>query len=957
MELRTRTQAAALAVFAIASAACGGSSSPPAPPATVVVDGPLDYVAVAGRLAAPVGIPRTVRPDLRRLTTGGRSTAGTGAVSGDIAATTGVIAAICPEAAPVLGPISVISQWVSGNQVAGEISTIDSQLTVQQGEINTLQQQVASLNQAYLNLVAADAIIGACGALGNWVSLQQGVYAPGVSMAPGTFCGSTFTNGSVTASLGYKFSQYALHDASSTSPDAILATTANLNSNALNQRQMSDLNGLASNPVLPSGETVSQAASDLSMSGPVSNYSPNMGLSIYAQGLPTLAEQIQAIRDGIQVEGTTPISACSGNGASTNTTALLLACAYQAFITNDLPTQGTSDGGNVLTLVADWNQYVMSVYQQNLIALTYLYDLEAISSYMNFYQWNQYLTAQICSTTPPPSWASCPANPPSIGSVPFQQISPWESALPVSFSVGTLVGQTPTNSLGLNCTNSPCTVSPGASSSSVNPFTITQASFLQAQQNLAVLYAQRVNDLYRGAMSFIISDPPLSTQPYTPPSPTRSIPASSVNPSYTGVITVSYPDQTTLYTTIPAANLGAIAPPSTYLASVVVPGQNIIGIAAGNNPAIPAQSFPGVLYQYQGVNNVYSCTGAAALARNSAAQELVTLTNCTTPFPSTNSGTYDGVDFTAYAQNSAATGGAVQTNSTSAWSVYPNPPTIFNGAYLLPGAWAGSNLYGPVLEGSTTQPFGFGSSCTGTTSVCASYWAMVNSLYSDSYSYSVASDSLANDFSLIASSDGSSWGYGNGNFYTQGSGSSWQLKDGGLSPNSPILDHVALLQVTLPNGYNLPFYLVTAELDFILGPHGPGAASTPVCPNVMAGAWPPGLSNCWQQDVGNGGIGVETTDGAVYYVNVSTNQQGSASLSVSTSPTNNPLYSYNGVAAPSGSYTSSCSNISWNGYTLWANCQDDARQYAHTSITYQPSAGNCAYGSTVTNSNGALVCN
>jgi hypothetical protein len=939
MKQRTRTQAAALVVLAIASAGCGGSSSPPAPP------------------AAPTGVPRQFAATRNFLRTASPSKAGSGAVSGDIAATTGVIAAICPEAAVVLGPISVISQWVSGNQVAGEISTINSQLTYQQGEISTLQQQVASLNQAYLNLVAADAITGACGALGNWVSLQQGVYAPGVSLAPGTFCGSTFTNGGVTASLGYKFYQSALHDASGTSPDATLATTANLNSNALDQRQMSNLNGLASNPVLPSGETVSQAASDLSMSEAVSNYRPNMGLSTYAQGLTTLQEQIQAIRGGIQAEGTTPISACSGTGASTNSTALLLACAYQAFIANDLPAQGAQTSGNVLTLVADWNQYVMSVYQQNLMALTYLYDLEAISNYMNFYQWNQYLTAQICSTTPPPSWATCPANPPSIASVPFQQIAPWESTLPVSFSVGTLVGQTPTNSLGLSCTSSTCTVSPGASSSSVNPFTITQESFLQAQQNLAVLYAQRVNDLYRGAMSFIISDPPLSTQPYTAPSPTRSIQASAVNPSYTGVIAVSYPDQTTLYKTIPAANLGAIAPPLTYLASVVVPGQNIIGIAAGNNPAVPAQSFPGVLYQYQGVNNVYSCTGASALARNPAAQEVVSLTNCTTPFPSTSSGTYDGVDFTAYAQNNAAAGGAVQTNSTSAWSVYPNPPTIFNGAYLLPGVWAGSNLYGPVLGGSTTQPFGFGSSCTGSTPVCSSFWAMVSSMYYNAYSYSVASDSMANDFSLIASSDGSSWGYGNGNFYTQGSGSSWQLKDGGLSYSNPILDHNALLQVTLPNGYNLPFYVVTAALDFIQSPGGWGTASTPVCPNVMAGAWPPGLSNCWQQNVGNGGIGVETTDGNVYYVNVSTNQQGSGSLSVSDSPTANPAYSYDGVAAPSGSYFSSCTNISWNGYTLWANCQNDAKQYAYTSITYQPSAGDCSYGSTVSNSNGSLVCN
>jgi hypothetical protein len=91
---------------------------------------------------------------------------------------------------------------------------------------------------------------------------------------------------------------------------------------------------------------------------------------------------------------------------------------------------------------------------------------------------------------------------------------------------------------------------------------------------------------------------------------------------------------------------------------------------------------------------------------------------------------------------------------------------------------------------------------------------------------------------------------------------------------------------------------------------------------------------------------------------VSTNQQGSGSLSVSTSPTANPPYSYNGIAAPSGTYTSSCNDISWDGYRLFASCRNDSGQYVSTSIVYNPSgfAPNCTYGSIVNNSNGSLVC-
>ncbi len=237
------------------------------------------------------------------------------------------------------------------------------------------------------------------------------------------------------------------------------------------------------------------------------------------------------------------------------------------------------------------------------------------------------------------------------------------------------------------------------------------------------------------------------------------------------------------------------------------------------------------------------------------------------------------------------------------------------------------------------------------------YWARIQT--DNAYSFYVAPGSLATDFSLIASSNSTSpyYGYGGGNFYQSGTGSSWRLNDGGMyqrGSESDWLDHVALLQVTLPNGYNLPFYVVTVQLPM-------GASSTPVCTSMMnANAWPPGLSNCWQQNVGNGGIGVQTADGNVYYVNLtpvaSTN---TSALSVSTSPAYSPAYSANGIAAPSGTYTETCTNISWDGYTLFASCRNDSGQYVSTSIVYDPwdFLPDCTYGSLVTNSNGNLVCN
>jgi hypothetical protein len=946
MRTNTLIRPMLLSLAAFAFSACNSSSAPPAPPAPVIVDGPLDYVAVARRLAEPVGPPRAAQATSRLLTTGGRSTAGSGAVSGDIAATTGVLAILCPEAAPVLGPISVISQWVNGNQVAAQISTINTQLAYQQQEINTLQQDVATGNQMYLDLVALTSKENACGALQNWVTLQQQIYTPTLRLPSSTGCGGTFSNASSTSSLGYNF----FYESIGVGPATSTPSTVTLGQSAASSSgQMPILAALATSNALGSGG-ITTAAANLSMSE-ASSYSPTSGLST------NLADQIMNARGGIQSLGTKATSTFPGTTTLANTTAALLIGAYQNFLATALPVQGTA-GTNLVTSIAAWNELVMSVYQQNLMALNWLYEVEAMTNYMNFYNWNQYVTGQICGMATVPSWATCPTpNSPPV----LQQIQPWESAFPVSFSVTSATigasGETTFAALGLTCPGGSCAQPlPAANSTATsNPFTLTQQYFLQAQQNLAILYAQRVNFLYQGVMNFIISDPLLSTQAYTAPPPSTTIPGATAP--------VTYPDQATLYTPIPAANLGAITG-GTSVPSQVVPGWNVIGIATGQNPTVPATSSGGVLYQYPGVNQLYSCTGASGLTRNASAQEIVNLANCATPFPSTGGGYYDGVNMQAYAPNGSVPAGAVLTNSTNGWASTAtgtlDSPSIFLWAWLIPTTWGGTNLVNDTMAGSTTGPPAFGVPCISSSDECLGYWFRLPT--TGFYSFDVAPGSLSTNFLLIASSSSSSpyYGYGSGNFYASGSGSSWQLKDGGLyQPNldeSEWPDHIALLQVTLPNGYNLPFYMVTAEL--FLGP-----SSTPVCTGMMSvNAWPPGLTNCWQQNVGNGGIGVQTADGAIYYVNLtpSGSNAGSnaASLAVSSAPASTPLYSYNGIAAPSGTYYSSCNNISWNGYMLYASCRNDSGQYVSTTLVYDPwdFLPNCTYGSAVSNSNGKLTC-
>ncbi len=149
------------------------------------------------------------------------------------------------------------------------------------------------------------------------------------------------------------------------------------------------------------------------------------------------------------------------------------------------------------------------------------------------------------------------------------------------------------------------------------------------------------------------------------------------------------------------------------------------------------------------------------------------------------------------------------------------------------------------------------------------WFRMANENY-DSYTYYVATSSLSTNFTLLASSNSTpGFNLGSGEFYTTGSGTGFQLEDGGFGGTGlDIFTHSALLQVTLPNGYNLPVYIFTYMPNNTSSKHNvPPSYSSPVCPASL-GVIVPGIKSCSQQNAGNGGLQIETTDNSVYYLNV-----------------------------------------------------------------------------------------
>ena len=99
----------------------------------------------------------------------GKSLKGAGAAA-DTAAATGVMAAVFPPAAVVLGPISAISGLVAADQVAAQINQINNELNYQESQIQQIYGIMFASYNYIVNKAQASYVSNFEGFYGNWIN-------------------------------------------------------------------------------------------------------------------------------------------------------------------------------------------------------------------------------------------------------------------------------------------------------------------------------------------------------------------------------------------------------------------------------------------------------------------------------------------------------------------------------------------------------------------------------------------------------------------------------------------------------------------------------------------------------------------------------------------------------------------------------------------------------------------
>ena len=694
-----------------------------------------------------------------------------------------------PETAAVLGPISVISAWVSGNQVANQITAINSELVTIQGDINSLQSQISNLNSMYTAFVAQQTGNNACGALRYFDTALGSIYAANSNqLSSSTPCGSGFSNPSPSIALGNVFFNNVGSD---------------VNASALNN--MSKFINLANTNV---GSFIGSVNSISATEQNTSYANTTLGSS----GNGTIYQLVQ---------NTNPKSGseCAPSKGSSLTS--ILTCGYQYFVDNMLPTPATQSLTNVVNSINDYNNMLFNTFQQSLSTLQYAYNIEAQSNYMNY-------VAYVACLNKGSSPVACSAT--------EMQIPSWENIQAITFSV----------------TNGSA-ASGQISSSAVPNVTMAGQYLTVAQQNLAMVYAARINALYKNIMSFIISDPMVSSQSYSAPS-VSSIPINGV--------TIDLPQQGKLYSTISTSKLNS-------------------SVSAGSIPSSGIISSGGAFYQYNGINQLYPCVNTIlqTLQNPNGPIPIINLSNCTSVFPDSNASKYDGVNMSAYGFSGdlpdnqlLLTNTLDMNNYCSPASLVPFAPQLFNyktagvnDSVIICGTWGGPNLFNSqslaqnVIPGSISQqPLGA--------------WFAVTTNESNSY---IFNNDKNLDFTFIASSGGSSNGgsysYESGNFYRNNNAQDnypW-ITDGGFGGDkSETPTHTAFVQVNLPNGYIMPLYIFVAPNVGLSLVGNPTYASL-ICPSTFNPSLSlPGLASCTQNWNTSGSISLKTTDGQSYTISI-----------------------------------------------------------------------------------------
>ena len=767
----------------------------------------------------------------------GKSLQGAGAAA-DTAAATGVMAAVFPPAAVVLGPISAISGLVAADQVAAQINQINNELNYQESQI---QQIYGILDAAYNYFKKKTQASDFSNLNNNYIAWYNTLVAPSL------FYGYGQPEDQTSPVKNTPFKGYYQGYINYLMPNQLPGSTISVNPTVTNY-----LESIATNT---SGTGVG------SMVG-IANYI-NTFLNMDFQATIANASMTVTLtspnNQSVTIESTTASS-----------TYTLLSSAQQA-LQSAVPTIDNPDP-EFVALAESYNYFVNSVYLTNVSVLQSMYAVEATNNYLNYLNYmateSGGALAQIC---------------PLEGTTSSQFNAIYST---VRFYV---TGSSEPNINNGNCGSATTTAYyPGNNyvPESALPLSYQNAesAFIFAQQQLTQLYARRINMLYQLTMPFIYSDHGYPNQGInlvnnesSLSSNMQSIIASTaqlklIESDMPGVAMIggNWTKSFDLYQ-YPITNLDA----SRQNISNGVEKQ--INVNPYTFPVIPKINDTNYPTVYQNIQIGYYDGESISVYNGS-----LSVASPTNPF---NFAEYCWVnsigDYQAVESGLSAISGAIFCNNWSG-SVMANNTTLSANLNIESVPNMIPVMYDPLYinYGGTYYEN------TSSSEYCANddlipclnlefsgsynqWFRMANENY-DSYTYYVATSSLSTNFTLLASSNSTpGFNLGSGEFYTTGSGTGFQLEDGGFGGTGlDIFTHSALLQVTLPNGYNLPVYIFTYMPNNTSSKHNvPPSYSSPVCPASL-GVIVPGIKSCSQQNAGNGGLQIETTDNSVYYLNV-----------------------------------------------------------------------------------------
>ncbi len=322
--------------------------------------------------------------------------------------------------------------------------------------------------------------------------------------------------------------------------------------------------------------------------------------------------------------------------------------------------QAQSPPGDIVPLFDQYNTAVVSIYQQSVYALQLMYQMEYLANQANYW-WssNNFTTNQ--------------GNP--------------------NFNATAVISAQLTLPSASNAAGVQYQFAGGAPYNGQNE----ALAYNSAQQQLTLLYAAYMNQLYLTTLGYLYTDPLVQGQTW-PTATTVTID----NQSYP--LAIDYPSAV-------GVRVG------TYLVKGPYPYQNMPGwvTAKGNpsaNPPVAAQAWTqnAVLYQFAGLQNVNACLSnlASYLGQNGAQGSIAALTQanpgwCPTVYPAAAGSVVGGsacgpIAGSAPTQTSAFVGGSYYDGST----VIPWWTNTSTGVLSLGGGFGSASKCSVATSGSTT---------------------------------------------------------------------------------------------------------------------------------------------------------------------------------------------------------------------------------------------------------------